>query len=111
VGVLWAGIVLLIVALLWANNGFARAVTALGLAGVLWAAITGGPQTPAAVAFALVWLLLIGGVGQAVGDRGGSDGPKMAASTWIPKSVWWALWVAIAVICLWSGARLLLHLR
>jgi hypothetical protein len=51
-GVLWAGIVLLIVALLWANNGFARAVTALGLAGVLWAALAGGPQTQAAVAFA-----------------------------------------------------------
>ena len=78
-GVLWAGIVLLAVALLWANNGFARAVTALGLAGVLWAAIAGGPRTQAGVAFALVWLLLIGGVGQAVSDRGGSDGQKMEA--------------------------------
>ena len=68
-GVLWAGIVLLTVALLWANNGFARAVTALGLAIVLWVAIAGGPRTQAATAFALVWLLLIGGVAQAIGDR------------------------------------------
>jgi hypothetical protein len=110
-GVLWAGIVLLAVALLWANNAFARAVTALGLVGVLWVAIAGGPRTQAAVAFALVWLLLIGGAAQAVGDRGGSDGRKMAASTWIPEWVWWALWSAIAAICLWSGARLLLHFR
>jgi Peptidase M50B-like len=108
-GVLWAGIVLLTVALLWANNGFARAVTALGLAIVLWVAIAGGPRTQAATAFALVWLLLIGGVAQAIGHRGGSDGQKMASSTWIPSFVWWAAWSAIALLCLWSGGRLLLH--
>jgi hypothetical protein len=110
-GVLWAGIVLLTVALLWANNGFARAVTALGLAIVLWVAIAGGPRTQAATAFALVWLLLIGGVAQAIGDRGGSDGQKMASSTWIPTFVWWAAWSTLAIVCLWSGGRLLLHHR
>jgi hypothetical protein len=58
-----------------------------------------------------VWLLLIGGVAQAIGDEGGSDGQKMASSTLIPKFVWWAAWSALAVVCLWSGGRLLLHHR
>ena len=68
-----------------------------------------GPRTQAATAFALVWLLLIGGVAQAIGHRGGSDGQKMASSTWIPSFVWWAAWSAIALLCRWSGGRLLLH--
>lgn len=109
-GVLWAGIVLLTVALLWANNGLARAVTGLALAGVIWAAAAGSPRVQAAVAFALVWVLLIGGVAQAVGDNGGSDGPTLAGSTWIPTFVWHALWSAIAVVSLWVGGRLLLGL-
>ena len=78
---------------------------------MLWVAIAGGPRTQAATAFALVWLLLIGGVAQAIGDRGGSDGQKMASSTWIPTFVWWAAWSALAIVCLWSGGRLLLHHR
>jgi hypothetical protein len=43
-----------------------------------------------------------------VADQGGGDGKKLAEAYGIPRSVWYAIWLAIAVVSLWVGGRLLL---
>ncbi len=107
-GVLWIGIVLLAAALLVADGTTALVITGVALAGVIWAAIAGSASVQAAVAVGLVWLLLIGGVQQVVADKGGDDGSKISGLTLIPSAVWFGIWLAIAVISLWVGGRVLL---
>ena len=36
------------------------------------------------------------------------DAIKLAKITWIPRFVWFAGWLAIAVVSLWVGGRVLL---
>lgn len=107
-GVLLVGIVLLAAALLVASGATAVLVTLAALAGVVWAALAGSPTVQAAVAVGLVWLLLIGGVRRVLADNGGGDGEALAAQTWIPIFVWFAIWLTIAVVSLWVGGRILL---
>lgn len=108
-GVLWIGVVLLGAVLLTKANPLATAVTGLALAGVLWAAVAGDTMIQASVATGLVWLMLIGGFWDTIvyGANSG-DAADLSKITWIPRTVWAALWFALAVACLWSGGRLLL---
>jgi len=110
-GVLWIGIVLLGAVLLTKTNGLAAAVTGLAFAGVLWAAVAGSATVQAAVAVGLVWLLLLGGFWDTIvyGANSG-DAAHLSQVTWIPRFVWAALWLGLAVVCLWVGGRLLLDL-
>jgi hypothetical protein len=109
-GVLLIGVVLLLAVLLIPEiTPFALAVTSLLLAGVLWALIAGGPGVQAALAVGLVWLLLIGGLRMVlVRNVQSGDVKELAAHTWIPRVVWFAAWLAIAVVSLWVGGRVLL---
>jgi hypothetical protein len=107
-GVLWIGIVLLAAALLVADGTTALVVTAATLAGVIWAAVAGSRYVQAAVAVGLVWLLLIGGLRQVIVDRGGDDGTVLKKLTWIPRIVWYGIFLAIGVVSLWVGGRVLL---
>jgi hypothetical protein len=108
-GILWIGIVLLAAALLVAEGTTALVVTGAALAGIIWAAVAGSPYIQAAVAVGLVWLLLIGGLQQIIADGpGAGDAIKMSGWTWIPPVVWYAIWLAIAVVSLWVGGRVLL---
>lgn len=108
-GVLWVGIVLLVAALLVAAGTTALVVTVAALVGVIWAAVAGSPFVQAAVAVGLVWLLLIGGLGQIVVDAGGDDGAQLSRLTWIPRVLWFGGFLFIAVISLWIGGRVLLR--
>ena len=102
-GVLWVGIVLLAAALLVASGTTALVVSVAALVGVIWAAVAGSPFVQAAVAVGLVWLLLIGGLGQIIVDGGGKDGTKLSGLTWIPRVVWFGIFLVIAVVSLGSA--------
>ena len=105
-----ASVVLLLAVLLIPKiNPFALAITGLLLAGILWALIAGSPSVQAAVAVGLVWLMLIGGLRVIVVRKTESDDvAELAKLTWIPRVVWFVAWLAIGVVCLWVGGRVLL---
>jgi Peptidase M50B-like len=109
-GVLVIGVVLLIAVLFVPKiNPLALAVTGLLLVGIVWALIAGGPGIKGALAVALVWLLLIGGLRiVVVRNTGSGDAEALSRYTWIPRVVWFAIWLAIALISLWIGGRVLL---
>ena len=109
-GVLLIGVVLLLAVLLIPEiNPFALLITGLLLVGIVWAIIAGGPGVQAALAVGLVWLLLIGGLRTVlVRNVRSDDVKKLAANTVIPRAVWFAGWLAIAVASLWVGGRVLL---
>ena len=106
--VLVAAAVLLFAAFLKARDMFTIVVVLLILAGVGAAAFLGSPGLQAGVAVAIVWVMLIGGVttleGQGLGSSG-SDADELAKVTWIPAFVWVALFVFVAIVCLWVGTR------
>jgi hypothetical protein len=109
--VLWVGLVFLLLAFVFARNALANAVTLLALAGVAAAALFGGVELQAAVAVALVWWLLIGGVRSAwtMSTSDGSDSYWLARRTLIPRVAWKVLWIFIAVVALIIGGQLLLR--
>jgi peptidase M50B-like protein len=91
-------------------NPLALAVTGLILVGVLWALVAGGPGIQAAVAVGLVWLMLLGGLRSVViRTYRSSDAQRLVQYTWLPRGVWFAAWLVIALVCTWSGGRLLLQ--
>jgi Peptidase M50B-like len=112
-GVLLVGVVLLLAVLLIPEiNPLALAVTGLLLAGIVWAIIAGGPAIQAAVAVGLVWLLLIGGLRDVITHNiNAGDARALSRSTWIPRVGWFAGWLAIAVVSIWVGGRMLLGYR
>jgi hypothetical protein len=109
-GVLVIGVVLLLAVLLIPKiNPLALTITVLLLAGILWALAFGSSGVQAAFAVGLVWLMLIGGLWMVLErniDNG--DAIELAKITWIPRVVWFAGWLAIAVVSLWVGGRVLL---
>jgi len=109
--VLVASTVLLFAAFLKARDLFTIVVVLILLAGIGWVVFQGGPGLQAGVAVALVWLMLIGGVttleGQGWGSKG-SDAHLLANATWIPTFLWVSLFVFVAIVCLWVGARRLM---
>jgi len=70
---------------------------------LLWVAVQGSSDLQAALAVALVWLMLVGGVttlqGQGWGKRG-SDAQVLAAATWIPAILWVGLFGFVAITSL-----------
>jgi hypothetical protein len=54
-------------------------------------------------------LMLIGGLESVlVRNIKSDDVHKLTESTWIPRVFWFAAWLAIAMISLWVGGRVLL---
>jgi hypothetical protein len=79
------------------------------LGGILWALIAGGPGVQAELAVGLVWLMLIGGLRSVlIRTYGSDDARRLVKATWLPRVVWFAAWLAIAVVCLWVGGRVVL---
>ena len=109
-GVLWISLILFIAAFFAAANPLAKVVTGLALFGVGWVIFMGSVSVRAAVALALVWLMLLGGLRHTFTlDRGrGSDPWFLAQRTLIPTIAWQGMWIVIAVLCLLRGGRLLL---
>ena len=109
---LWAVVVLLVLAWIKARNDLTTFVLVL-LAGFIgYVALYGTPVLQAAFAAGLVWLLLISGLRSAVmsstDDR--SDAASLARDTLIPRVVWKAIFVAVALYCLYVGTHLLLNI-
>jgi len=53
--------------------------------------------------------MLIGGLRVIVVRKTESDDvAELAKLTWIPRVVWFVAWLAIGVVCLWVGGRVLL---
>jgi hypothetical protein len=109
-GVLVAGVVLLLAVLVIPEiNSLALGFTVLLLGGILWALVAGGPGVQAALAAGLVWLMLIGGLWMVLKRNiNNMDAVKLTQATWIPRFVWFAGWLTIAVVSLWVGGRVLL---
>ena len=109
-GVLVIGVVLLLAVLLIPKiNPLALTVTFLLLGGILWALVAGDPDVQAALAVGLVWMMLIGGLWMIVERNVNNDDAKrLKEITWIPRFVWFAGWLAIGVVSLWVGGRVLL---
>jgi hypothetical protein len=109
-GVLTAGVVLLLAVLLIPKvNPLALTFTVLLVGGILWALIAGNPHVQAALAAGLVWLMLIGGLWMVLKRNiHNQDAVQLTQATWIPRFIWFAGWLTIAVVSLWVGGRLLL---
>lgn len=109
--VLWAAIVLFIVAFVVARNPFASLVALLVLASVVYVAIWGTVDLQAAVAVGLAWWLLFGALRAVlILSRGPDTDPDfLYRSTLVPRIVWHAIWVGIALVALIVGAQLLLR--
>jgi hypothetical protein len=56
-----------------------------------------------------VWLLLFGGLRDAVtaGTQKDTDPDRLFHDTLIPRILWKAVFIVVAIVCLWKGARLL----
>ena len=57
----------------------------------------------------LVWLLLFDGVVSAVvaGKQKNTDPDRLFHDTLIPRTLWKLGFVAVAIVCLWKGAQLM----
>jgi hypothetical protein len=110
--VLWIALALLFTAFLIGTNGLAILVPLLAIGGISWAIIEGTPVVQAAVAVGLVWLLLLGGLRNAVEIPRSNDTTDVAKLTRdsliIPRIFWHVGFVALAALCLWQGTRALL---
>ena len=108
-GVLAITLLLLVLSLLYAEGGLAITMTAVFGVVVVLVLGRGSQIVQMTVAAGAVWVLLLGGVRSAwrmkLSDT--SDAHYMMRGTFIPKSAWKALWIAVALVCLYAGGRLL----
>lgn len=106
---LWTVVVLLVLALVKAEKEWTTFVVLLFAAATGHVALYGAPPLQAAYAAGLVWLLLFSGtrsaVVQSTGD--GTDVAKLAHDTLIPRKLWKAGFVVLALFCVWKGFILL----
>ena len=106
---LWTAVVLLVLALPKAEREWTTALVLLSVVATGYTAIYGSVALQGAIAAGLVWLLLFGGVRSAVESSTAdiSDAAALARNTLIPRIVWKAGFVALALYCLWQGFVLL----
>jgi hypothetical protein len=106
---LWTVVVLLVLALVKAEKEWTTFVVLLLAAATGYVALYGAPPLQAAYAAGLVWLLLFGGLRAAVESStdNDSDAAKLARDTLIPRKVWKAGFVVLALFCVWRGFLLL----
>ena len=102
--------VLLLAAFFLAETALTIAFALVVLAGVVATALFGGPVLQAAVAVGVVWVLLLGSLLATFRlSRGKDTDPDfLFRATLVPRIVWQAIWIAIAVVSLYVGGRLLL---
>lgn len=109
---LWAAVVLLVLAWVKARGEIATVVVLVLATAVGYVVLYGSPMLQAGFAAGLVWLLLVGGLRDTViaSTADGTDAAQLARDTLIPRTVWKAVFVAVALFCLWKGIRLLLSI-
>ena len=106
---LWTTVVLLILTLIKAEREWTTFVVLLLAAGTGYVALYGTPLLQAGFAAGLVWLLLFDGLASAVvaGTQRDTDPDRLFRDTLIPRMLWKAGFVVVAIVCLWKGAQLL----
>jgi hypothetical protein len=102
-------VALLLLALVKAEREWTTFVVLLWACATGYVALYGAPQLQAAFAAGHVWLLLFGGLRAAAESStdDDSDAAKLAQDTLIPRTVWKAGFVVLALFCVWQGFRLL----
>ena len=108
-GLLWTVVGLLVLALPKAEKEWTLGVVLLSAAATGYVALYGSPMLQAGFAAGVVWILLFGGIRDAVESGTGdtSDAAHLARDTLIPRRAWKAAFVVVALVCLWNGFRLL----
>ena len=106
---LWTVVVLLTLVLFKAEKEWTTFLVLLTAAATGYAAVCGSPLLQGGFAAGVVWLLLFGGIRDAAESGTGdtSDAAHLARDTLIPRSVWKACFVVVALLCLWQAFRLL----
>ncbi len=106
--VLWLALILLAVALISVRNFFGI-VSLVITGGLLFLVVRdGGAGLQTAVAYTLTWFLLLSGVRYVVnhGPRAG-DAANLRDLTYVPRVVWFGLWLVGTIAALMVGGRLL----
>jgi hypothetical protein len=106
---LWTVVVLLVLALVKAEKEWTTFVVLLFAAATGYVALYGEPSLQAAYTAGLVWLLLFSGARSAVvsSTADGTDAAKLSRDTLIPRKVWKAGFIVLALFCMWNGFLLL----
>ena len=106
---LWAAVALLVLALVKAEKEWTTFVVLLFATATGYVAVYGSPTLQAGFAAGLVWLLLFGGLRSAVraGTHQDTDPDRLFRDTLIPRTVWKAVFIVVALYCLWRGFLLL----
>lgn len=108
-GILATAAFLFGLAFLFAHKGLANIVTLIAAAGIVVVLWRGSTPLQVAVALVLVWWLLLGGVRSTVimATDGDSDAAFMGRRYLLPAVIWKLFWIAVALVCLYAGGRLL----
>jgi hypothetical protein len=107
---LWTAVVLLVLAWVKSMGELTSFLVVLLAVTVGYVAIYGSPTLQAGFAAGLVWLLLFSGLRSAAMipmSNNGSDAAALARDTLIPRQIWKAGFVVVALYCLWQGFLLL----
>jgi Peptidase M50B-like len=106
---LWTMVVLLVLAFVKAEKEWTTFWVLLFAAATGYVALYGAPRLQAAYAAGLVWLLLFGGLRSAVeaGKHRDTDPDYLFRDTLIPRTLWKAGFIVVALYCLWKGFLLL----
>jgi Peptidase M50B-like len=106
---LWTAAGLLVLTLLKAEREWTAFVVLLLAAVTGYVALYGTPVLQVGFAAGLVWLLLFGGVRDTAtaGRQKGTDPHHLFRDTLIPGMLWKAGFIAVAIVCLWKGAELM----
>jgi hypothetical protein len=106
---LWMAVVLLVLTLIKAEREWTTFLVLLLIAATGYVALYGTPVLRAGFAAGLVWLLLFGGVKDAVmaGKQENTDPDRLFRDTLIPRTLWKLGFIVVSVVCLWKGAQLM----
>jgi hypothetical protein len=106
---LWAVTGLLVLTLPKAEREWTTFIVLLLAAATGYVALYGTPMLQVGFAAGLVWLLLFGGVRDTAtaGRQKGTDPHHLYRDTLIPGMLWKAGFIAVAIVCLWKGAELM----
>ena len=106
---LWTAAGLLVLTLVKAEREWTTFAVLLLASATAYVAWFGTPLLQAGFAAWLVWLLLFDGLVSALvaGKQRDTDPDRLFRDTLVPRTVWKAGFVVVAVVCLWKGVVLL----
>jgi hypothetical protein len=110
---LWIAVALLVLAWVKAEKEWTTFLVLLVAVAIGYVALYGTPVLQAAFATGLVFVLLIGGLRQALRSTtdDDSDAAYLQRDTFIPRIIWKIFFVAVALLSLWGTIRLLAPLN